>query len=222
MDAQYGARRRTREVPAVAMTDMVWLFSAAGFAVSMSATPGPNNAMLAASGANFGLSRTVPHMLGVSVGFPVMFAAVALGIGGVLQAHPAIYGAMHWIGAAYLGWLAWRVATARPAHDTAKGRRARPLRFVEAAAFQWANPKAWLIALSGVAAYATQGGRIAPAQVLILAGLFLLVCLPTTTLWTGLGAGTARLLRNERRLRLFNVAMALLLVASLVPLLLER
>jgi threonine/homoserine/homoserine lactone efflux protein len=213
----------------VATTDLVWMLSATGFAVSMSATPGPNNAMLAASGANFGLMRTVPHILGVSVGFPAMFAAVALGIGGVLQAHPAIFDVMHWVGAAYLIWLAWRIALARPADPAARGKnadarqpRARPLRFIEAAAFQWANPKAWLAALSGIATYATHDGRIAPAQVLLLTALFLVTCVPTTALWTGLGAGTARILRNGQRLRIFNFAMAALLLASLVPLLAEQ
>jgi len=206
----------------VAMIDMIWLFSAAGFALSMSATPGPNNAMLAASGANFGVARTVPHMLGVAIGFPVMFAAVALGAGGALRAHPSVYAALHWIGAAYLLWLAWQVATAGPADEAApRGRRSRPLRFGEAALFQWANPKAWLIAMSGVAAYATRGDRVSVAQVLVLAALFLVVCLPTVMLWTSIGAGTARLLRTKRQMRLFNLGMGLLLVASLVPLLIE-
>ena len=207
----------------MAMTDMVWLFSAAGFALSMSATPGPNNAMLAASGANFGVARTLPHMLGVAIGFPVMFAAVALGAGGALRAHPAVYAALHWIGAAYLLWLAWQVATAKPADEAApRGRRSRPLRFEEAALFQWANPKAWLIAMSGVAAYATRDDRVSVAQVLVLAALFLVVCVPTVMLWTSIGAGTARLLRTKRQMRLFNLGMGLLLVASLAPLLIER
>ncbi len=202
--------------------DLYWLLSAGGFALAMSATPGPNNAMVAASGANFGVVRTLPHILGVAIGFPVMFAAVAFGVGGVLRAHPAIYTALHWIGAAYLLWLAWHVATARPTSAASPAtRRSRPLRFGEAALFQWANPKAWLIAMSGVAAYAMDGDRVAVAQVLVLAALFLVICIPTVTLWTSIGAGTARLLRTERQLRLFNVGMGLLLVASLVPLLLE-
>ncbi len=207
----------------IALPDPMWLFSAAGFALAMSATPGPNNAMLAASGANFGVARTMPHMLGVSIGFPVMFAAVALGAGGLLRVHPSVYAALHWIGATYLLWLAWRVATARPAEEDApRGRRRRPLRFAEAALFQWANPKAWLIAVSGVAAYATEGEHVSVAQVLVLAALFLVVCLPTVALWTSIGAGTARLLRTPRQMRLFNFGMGLLLLASLVPLLIER
>ena len=208
--------------------DIYWMFSAAGFAVAMSATPGPNNAMVAASGANFGIVRTLPHIFGISVGFPVMLAAVALGAGGLVQSQPGVFAALHWLGAGYLVWLAWRVAMAQPAQlpvaDAAAPvptARARPLRFIEAALFQWVNPKAWLIALSGVAAYATEGGRVAPAQVLVLAALFLVICIPATALWTGIGAGVARLLRTPRQLRLFNAAMAALLLASLVPLLRE-
>ncbi len=201
--------------------DVAWLLSAAGFALAMSATPGPNNTMLAASGANFGMARSVPHILGVTVGFPVMFLGVALGLGGAFNAYPAAYGVLRWVGAAYLLWLAWRIATARPGAKAASG-RARPLHFLEAALFQWANPKAWLAAVSGVAAYATESGRISSAQVLVLAGLFLLVTLPCITMWTSLGAGTARLLRNDRQMRAFNIGMAALLVASVAGMLVEE
>ncbi len=206
----------------MAAADAAWVLSAAGFALAMSATPGPNNAMVAASGATFGIPRTLPHILGVSVGFPVMFAAVALGAGAAFEAHPPLTRALHWIGAAYLAWLAWHVAAARPGPQTEGTGRARPLHFIEAAAFQWVNPKAWLIAVSGVAAYATEGGRVAAARVLILAALFLLVCVPVVTLWCGLGAGTARILRTRRQMRLFNMAMAAVLVASLIPMLTGR
>lgn len=204
--------------------DLPWLLSAGGFALAMSASPGPNNAMVAASGANFGVVRTMPHILGVSVGFPAMFAAVALGAGGVLRAHPAIYVGLHWIGAAYLLWLAWHVATARPAagDEARRARRARPLRFFEAALFQWANPKAWLAALSAVAAYATVDDRVSALRVLVMATLFLAVCVPCVMMWTSIGAGTARLLRTPARMRLFNLGMGLLLLASVVALLLER
>ena len=202
--------------------DAAWALSAGGFALAMSATPGPNNAMLAASGATFGMPRSLPHILGVSVGFPVMFAAVALGAGEAFQANPVLSRALHWIGAAYLLWLAWHVATARPGTRADGAARARPLRFVEAAAFQWVNPKAWLVAVSGIAAYATEGGQVAPAKVLILATLFLLVCVPVTMLWTGLGAGASQVLRTGRRMRAFNAAMAAVLVASLVPMLFGR
>lgn len=91
-----------------------WFGSALAFALSMSATPGPNNAMVTASGATWGFRRTVPHLLGISLGFPAMLVAVALGAGGVLRAHPWLHEALRWVGAAYLLWLAWRIAVAEP------------------------------------------------------------------------------------------------------------
>lgn len=196
-----------------------WLLPALAFAVATSATPGPNNAMLAASGANFGFRRTLPHILGVTVGFPllvILVILVALGAGAVLRAWPGIDAALRWVGAAYLLSLAWRIATARP--EIAGRRTARPLSFLQAAAFQWVNPKAWVIAASAVVTY-TSGGPALPAQSAALALLFLIVTLPATSFWTGLGVGAGRLLRRQGALRAFNLAMAALLVVSLVPLL---
>lgn len=204
-----------------------WLASATGFAVAMSATPGPNNVMVASSGATYGFARTVPHLMGVSAGFAIMVAAVALGAGEILHAHPIIHEALKWIGAAYLLWLAWRIATATPntkgadeAGTARAKRRGRPLNFLEAALFQWVNPKAWVIALGAVATYTTTGGAVM-GQALVLALIFFVVCIPTTALWTAIGAGTARLLRTERALRGFNWAMAILLAASLATLFVE-
>lgn len=205
-----------------------WLASALAFAVSMSATPGPNNAMVASSGATFGFTRTLPHVLGISVGFPVMLIAVALGAGDLLGAYPLVHEIMKWVGAAYLLWLAWHIATSRRDQEIetatrkppSAGRR-RPLNFLEAALFQWVNPKAWVIALGAVATYTTAGSDAVLVQVIWLATLFLIVCLPSTALWTSVGAGAARLLQTERGLRIFNLIMAALLIASLMPLLAE-
>jgi threonine/homoserine/homoserine lactone efflux protein len=174
--------------------------------------------MVAASGATFGFRRTLPHMLGVSIGFPAMLVAVTLGAGDVLRAHPELHAIMRWAGAAYLLWLAWHIATAAPAEAESGGRRRnRPLRFLEAALFQWINPKAWVIALGAIATYTSADGI--RGQALILALVFLVICIPSIALWTAIGAGAARLLRTRRALRLFNLAMAALLIASLLPLL---
>ncbi|MEX2650649.1 MAG: LysE family translocator [Alphaproteobacteria bacterium] len=196
-----------------------WLLSAAAFALAMSATPGPNNAMVAASGATYGFARTVPHILGISVGFPAMLIAVALGAGAVLTRYPVVHDVMRWLGAAYLVWLAWRIATARPAAESTDRprHRDRPLGFMEAALFQWVNPKAWVIALAGIATY-TGSGETAFGRALVLAVVFFVTCVPSTALWTGVGVGAARLLRTERGLRAFNLALAALLVASLATL----
>ena len=198
-----------------------WLASVLAFATATSATPGPNNAMLAASGATWGLRRTLPHMLGVALGFPAMLVAVALGAGEPLRAWPWLQGAMRWGGAAYLLWLAWHIATARPAMEDAgaDAGRQRPFTFMQAALFQWINPKAWIIAVGAVVTYTSASRGSLVGQSLSLAGTFLIVTLPTTLFWAAIGVGAARVLRTPGPLRAFNVALAVLLVASLVPLL---
>jgi threonine/homoserine/homoserine lactone efflux protein len=197
--------------------DWTWFLSASAFAVAMSATPGPNNTMVVASGATYGLARTVPHMLGIAAGFPVML--VVLGTAGLpLLIDPRVHAVLKWVGAAYLLWLAWKIATSDsdPA-DPATKTSGRPLGFLQAALFQWVNPKAWIIAAGALATYTAQGEAAPFAATLLLAILFGLVALPCLCLWTLIGVGTARVLRTRRALRLFNLAMAGLLVASLVP-----
>lgn len=195
-----------------------WLLSAAAFATVMSASPGPNNAMLAASGSRFGLARSTPHMAGVALGFPAMLLGVTLGFGDLLRSAPALQLAMKWGGVAYLLWLAWRIATARPAADgTHAG--ASPLTFLQAALFQWMNPKAWVIALGAVGTYAA--APAATAKAVALTAVFVLAGAGASVFWTMTGVGAARVLRTERGLRAFNLVMAALLVLSLVPVLLE-
>ena len=195
-----------------------WLASACAFALSMSASPGPNNTMLTASGASWGFLRSIPHMLGVSVGFPAMLVAVAFGAGAVLHAAPWLQSGLRWIGAAYLLWLAVQIALAVPAVSGAA--RGQPLGFTRAALFQWINPKAWVVALGATVTFTTPGvGQ--GWQAAALGAIFVAVSLPVTAVWTGLGIGAARVLRTPRKLRAFNVAMATLLVASVVGLLAE-
>jgi threonine/homoserine/homoserine lactone efflux protein len=201
------------------MEGLAWIASATGFAFAMTATPGPNNTMVAASGANYGLRRTLPHVLGVAVGFPVMLLLVAAGVAGVLQESPRLQLAMRWGGALWLLWLAWRIATATPAAglqgQEREATRGRPMSFLEAALFQWVNPKAWLIAVGGIGAY-VGGGGLGPAALLAL--LFALAAVVCLLGWAALGAGLARLLR-PLAMRWFNRVVAVLLVLSLVPVL---
>ena len=204
----------------VAAGELAWFASALAFAVAMAATPGPNNAMVAASGATWGFRRTLPHMLGISVGFPVMLVAVALGAGELLRARPWAHEALRWIGAAYLLWLAWHIAVAHPKAPAGPAQvGGRPLGFVRAALFQWMNPKAWVIAAGAVVTYTSSSGGALLVQAVVLAAIFLVIILPTIALWTLVGVGAARVLRTERALRRLNLAMAALLVASLLPLL---
>ncbi len=204
------------------MEGAAWFASAFGFALAMSASPGPNNAMVAASGANYGLRRTLPHMLGVAVGFPAMLVLVALGAAEVLRDWPGLQQAMRWLGAAWLLWLAWRIATAVPAvagpgPGTAEG--GRPMTFLEAALFQWVNPKAWLIAGGAIATY-TGGAAGVLAEATVLAAMFSLAALLSLLAWAAVGVGAARLLgARPGAMRAFNIGIAALLVLSIATVL---
>ncbi|KIN65412.1 Lysine exporter protein [Sulfitobacter noctilucae] len=184
------------------------------FAFVSSATPGPNNLMLMASGANYGFRSTVPHMLGISLGFMVMLILTGLGLAQIFVAYPLSYLVLKIVSVAYLLYLAWKIATAAPIRaQTATG---QPMTFLQAAAFQWVNPKAWAMALTAITVYVADSG----VGMLIAGGLtFAIVNLPSVTIWTVLGQQMARLLTNPTRLRLFNWTMAALLIASLYPLL---
>jgi threonine/homoserine/homoserine lactone efflux protein len=191
------------------------LLSLAGFAVAMYITPGPNNVMLASSGASHGLRATVPHMLGIACGFALMLVVVCGGLGSLLLAWPPLLAAMRWIGAAWMAFLAWQIASAPPPGDAGRG---KVLGFTGAMAFQWINPKAWLIAV-GAASEFTRPDEPLTGQLLRIGVVFLAVSIPCMLPWVLAGRGAARLLRSPARLRRFNVAMALLLVASLLPVL---
>lgn len=182
------------------------------FAFVSSATPGPNNLMLMASGANFGFMRSIPHMLGISIGFSVMVLLVGVGLVQIFDAWPVSYTILKVLSVAYMTWLAWKIARAAPAR---KGETAgRPLTFLQAAAFQWVNPKAWAMALTALSVYASDATLFAFAIVALVFGI---VNLPAITLWTVMGQQMARLLTNPARLRAFNWTMAVLLMASLYP-----
>lgn len=185
------------------------------FAFASSITPGPNNIMLLASGANFGLRRTAPHMLGISIGHAVMVALIGLGLLRLFEALPWLRPALMAACAAYLLWLAWKIANAA-APDAAKA-GGRPLTFWQAAAFQWVNPKAWYMGIYAQTHFAPDdAGR---AGALVVPAVFALVNLPSVAVWAAAGTQLRRWLAAPGRLRAFNIIMALLLVASLYPML---
>lgn len=185
------------------------------YAFVSSATPGPNNLMLLTSGANFGFTRSIPHMLGISLGFGVMIVVVGAGLAGLFTAYPVSHTILKGLSVVYMAWLAWRIANAAPAHPGDTG--GRPMTFLQAAAFQWVNPKAWAMALTALAVYAPDATFWA---FLTVAAIFAAVNLPSVSLWTVLGQQIARVLTNPKRLRLFNWSMAALLIASLYPMIL--
>ncbi len=185
------------------------------FAFASSITPGPNNVMLLASGANFGFRRTVPHMVGISMGHALMVALVGLGLVGLFVAVPWLRTALTILSAVYLLWLAWKIANAAP--PGAAEATGRPLTFVQAAAFQWVNPKAWYMAIYAQTNYAPAD---APwAGPVLVALVFAAVNLPSVSAWAWGGTRIRRWLAVPGRLRAFNVTMAVLLVASLWPIL---
>ena len=185
------------------------------FALVSTITPGPNNLMLMASGANFGFGRTVPHMSGILAGVLVMFVLVGIGLSQVFDAWPASFQVLKVISVLYLVFLAWKIATAAgPGEGAAAG--GKPLTFIQAALFQWVNPKVWVVALTAITVYSPSRNIEA---VLVVALVFGMITLPSVTLWTLMGQQLAKLLTNNLRLRIFNGIMAALLIASLYPVL---
>lgn len=199
------------------MTAETWLAFAL-FAFVSSITPGPNNTMLLASGVNFGFARSLPHMAGVTLGFCLMILLMGLGLGSVFARFPVLYTVLRYVGGAYMLYLAWKIFRSQPATPAdAPDAVAKPMGFLAAAAFQWVNPKAWVMALGSVTTYLPE--QHSPGQLLALVGLMGLINMPTTSTWALFGSSMRRYLQNPDFLRIFNTLAALALVASLYPLL---
>ncbi len=191
------------------------------FSFVSSITPGPNNLMLLASGTNFGLRRTLPHMLGVTIGFTVMVTLVGVGLMQLFDRFPASYQVLKAVSVLYLLYLAWKIATSA-APDSGEGAEpakasAKPFSFIQAALFQWVNPKAWAMALTAITAYTPDTHPL--PSVLLVALVFGAVNLPSITAWVLLGTQIRRLLSDPMKLRLFNIVAAVLLLSSLYPIL---
>jgi threonine/homoserine/homoserine lactone efflux protein len=180
------------------------------FAVAAAGTPGPSNALLNATSAEVGVRRGLPCLLGVGLGMGLMMFVVAFGLGRAILGSPRLLEAVKWCGAAVLIWLAVRIATA------GRGAAASgpPVGFVGAAAFQWVNPKAWLVCASAAATFLQPGRDGALAQSATFALVFVAAALPSGLPWLAFGAILHRWLRDDRARRAFNVVMGALLAAS--------
>ncbi len=183
------------------------------FALVSSITPGPNNIMLMTSGVNYGVRRTLPHMLGVGVGFTLMIIAVGMGVMMVFDVFPAFYSVLRVVSLVYLLYLSFKIATASQANWQTKT-NGRPMTFFQAAAFQWVNPKAWTMALTAITIYAP--GREA-TSIILVALVFGVINLPCISTWVMVGTKLRYLLASPRTLRAFNIFMALLLLVSVAP-----
>jgi threonine/homoserine/homoserine lactone efflux protein len=194
------------------------LIAFATFAAVVSGTPGPSNALLTTIGARAGVRRGLASLLGQVTGMGAMLFAITLGLGGVILAHPLVLQVLKWAGAAVICWMAWRIAAAGDAEEVTNA----PRGFLGMAAFQWVNPKGWLVSIAAVATFLDRHAGSAPAQAAILAILFTLVALPSCFPWLASGAALQRFLQAPRARRIFNRVMGALLAGSAILLVLTR
>jgi threonine/homoserine/homoserine lactone efflux protein len=187
------------------------------FAAVMFFTPGPNNIMVMSSGLTYGFRRTLPHILGVTIGFAFMVGAVGLGFGTVFIAFPVLQTILKYVGAAYLIYLAVVIAMAGPPEPGEASRG--PMTFWGAAMFQWVNVKGWVAIIGTITAYAAIASF--PLNILLQVLIFLAMGTASITTWTLFGSALRPVLTSERAVRVFNIAMALLLLASLYPVFME-
>ena len=198
--------------------DPAQLIAFVTFAAVVAGTPGPSNALLTAVGARAGVRRGLASLLGQVTGMGAMLFAITLGIGDVILAHPLVLQVLKWAGAAMLGWMAWRIAAARGSEGATKA----PHGFLGMAAFQWVNPKGWLVSIAAVATFLDRHAGSAPAQAAIFGILFTLVALPSCFPWLASGAALQHFLQAPRARRIFNGAMAALLAGSAILLISAR
>lgn len=192
------------------------LLSIISFAIATAFTPGPNNLMLLSSGLTFGYKRTLAHIVGVAVGFPMMVLAVGLGVGVVLEHYPMVYEVLKVLGFGYLLWMAWHIANTQGSIHADSYTNDKPFTFIQAALFQWINPKAWIMAVTAISSFTIQNADVW-YQVAIIAFVYLIVGVFSTHTWALGGVLLHRWLESQRAIRNFNRVMALLIVVSVLP-----
>ena len=189
------------------------------FALVMFFTPGPNNIMLLSSGLTYGFRPTLPHMAGITIGFAFMVGAVGLGLGAVFIAYPVLQAILKWGGVVYLVYLAAAIAMAEPVKAEEGGLRKGPMSFLGAARFQWINAKGWVMVISAITAYAAIAAF--PWNIAIQVGISLMLGTLSCTTWAMFGSALRPLLSSRKMVRAFNIVMAVLLLASLIPVFME-
>ena len=182
----------------------------ATYSFVMAITPGPNNVMLTASGANFGFRRTVPHIFGISTGCAIQLIAVCAGLGALFTRWPVLQTVLQWAGAAYLLWLGWKLVRSG---EVAEAHASQPITFVHAAAFQFVNPKAWVMSLSAVALFLPTGMSAIPASAYLIV-MMVIINIPCITTWALFGTALRGLLKRPPARLAFNVSMAVALAAT--------
>ncbi|MFT4937681.1 MAG: threonine/homoserine/homoserine lactone efflux protein [Paraglaciecola sp.] len=188
------------------------------FTIATSITPGPNNVMIMTSGVNHGFRKSIPHLAGIDLGFPVMLIVVGLGASQIFETNPSLFLWLKIIGVVYLSYLAFKIATTPV--QSFELLKAKPLSFIQAVLFQWVNPKAWIMCVGALVTYASAGEGYFQ-QVLLIALIFFLFGAPCTVAWLGFGSSLKQVLSKPSNLKMFNISMAALLMASLYPVILE-
>jgi threonine/homoserine/homoserine lactone efflux protein len=198
---------------------MEWTFfiSVALFAFITSVTPGPNNVMLLASGAQFGFFRTIPHILGILLGVAMLLVSVLTGLGVMFNTFPVLYDALKWLGASYLLWLSYKITFAPVTGEIKRGKaiKSDPFAWWQATLFQFVNPKAWMMAVGCVSTFSMEGDAYMASAIWIVI-LFASLGLPAICIWAGLGVSIGRLLTNEKRKRMFNYVMGAATASTLL------
>jgi len=194
------------------------LFSIATFTLSTVLSPGPNNIMLLSSGLTFGYKRTISHMLGIIFGFPFMVVLVGLGLGAIFELYPIVFIVLKYIGMIYLFWMAYKIATNTSSFDL--NNNSNPFTFLQSAIFQWLNPKAWVMAVTSISVFVTSNENTT-MQVFIIAFIYMLSGIISTNSWTLGGVVLKKILKDEKLIKIFNITMAILLVASVLPFIFE-
>lgn len=197
------------------ITDASFFFALAMFAFIMSVTPGPNNMMLLASGAQFGFKKTLPHMLGIVLGMACLLFSVLLGLGTLFVLYPPIYSVLKWVGGVYLLWLAWKVASAPVGQLSKTKQQASPMRWWQAVLFQYVNPKAWMMSVGCVSSFSLAGDLYVQSGFWIIV-LFACMGFPAITLWAWAGVTIRRWLTDAKRQRAFNLGMGLATASTLL------
>lgn len=196
------------------------MLSIATFTLATATTPGPNNIMLLSSGLTFGYKRTIPHILGVMLGFPFMVLLVGLGLGFIFEKFPVIFSVLKIVGIAYLFWMAYKIANNKSSFNVNEDENSKPFTFLQSAAFQWVNPKAWIMAVTAISIFVTAQDDTL-MQVCIIAVIYMLSGMISSNVWTAGGVVLKRFIKSENGIKIFNMTMALLLIASVLPILFE-
>lgn len=188
------------------------------FAFSAAITPGPNNIMLMSSGLNYGVRKSLPHLFGICLGFPIMVSIIGIGLGSVFERFPITHTIIQILGILYLLYLAWIIATTKTHNIHTE--KSKPFSFWQAALFQWINPKAWIMATGAIATYTTLNTNIY-LQIGVISLIFLITAFPSAATWLFFGANLKRFLQSPKHQKYFNIVMALLLVGSIIPVLIK-